>query len=67
MCNGGLGTSRERCCREKNTKMRVMVDIIFAQKLIEVLTIDKAYLYKNLIIYILVNSNLNLHREMYFK
>ena len=67
MCNGGLGTSRERCCREKKTKMRVMVDIIFAQKLTEVLTIDKEYLYKNLINYILVNSNLNLHREVYFK
>ena len=38
MWNGGLGTRRERCCRDqkKKTKMRVGVDIIFVQKLTEV-------------------------------
>ena len=43
MWNGGLGPRRERCCRDKNknkTKMRVVVDIIFVQKLTEVYTID---------------------------
>ena len=40
MWNGGLGTRRERCCRDqkkkKTTEMRVVVDIIFVQKLTEV-------------------------------
>ena len=33
MCNGGIGTRRERCYRDqKKTKMRVVVDIIFVKK-----------------------------------
>ena len=31
MWNGGLLTSREPCCRDQKTKMRVVVDVIFVQ------------------------------------
>ena len=44
--------------------MRVVVDIIFVQKLTEVKTIDYKHICIKMIIYI--NSPLSLHREVYF-
>ena len=63
MWNGGLLTSREPCCRDQKTKIRVVVDIIFCTEINRF-----RQLMKHMCMQIdnLHKITLNLHREGYF-